>query len=335
MKRILYLIPLDGTGGVEVAAQTLKDLDEKNFKFELKYIFQKKSEIFNLLKIFESFKKVLQHDPNILIVSLWRAALVGTLVKLFRPRVKIVLFIHSEKDTHFFDFIITRITLLLSKEVWFDSNASSKNRFKFLFKKIKKHILSFNLRNIDLKKTVIKTNEPNFIYWGRISIDKGLYRALEIFEGVLNYFPNATFKIIGSHQFDYHKIKQYCVDRNLIDSVKFFDEMDFEDIKKQANLSSFYLQTSKFEGFAMSVVESMMMGLVPIVTPVGEIGSYCNSKNSIIVYSNMEAIRDIVMVLKNNMSFNQISSFAVNTWGDQISYKESVINNCKRLVKDN
>lgn len=335
MKRILYLIPLDGTGGVEVAAQTLKDLDEKNFKLEVKYIFQKKSEIFNILKILESFKKVFEYNPEILIVSLWRAALVGILIKLFRPRVKIVLFVHSEKDTHFFDYIITRITLFFSKEVWFDSDASSTNRFKFLFKKIKKHILSFNLRNIDIKEIGRKTNEPNFIYWGRISNDKGLYRALEIFEGVLKYFPNATYKIIGSHQFDYHQIKQYCVDRNLMESVKFFDEMNFDDIKDQAKFASFYLQTSKFEGFAMSVVESMMMGLVPIVTPVGEIGKYCNSKNSITVYSNMEAVRDIVMVLRNNIIFNKISSLAVKTWGDQISYKESVINNCKRLVNEN
>ena len=102
MKRILYLIPLDGTGGVEVAAQTLKDLNEKNFKFDVKYIFQKKSEIFNILKILESFRSVIIDNPDILIVSLWRAALVGILVKIFRPKIKIVLFIHSEKDTHFF-----------------------------------------------------------------------------------------------------------------------------------------------------------------------------------------------------------------------------------------
>ena len=100
MKRILYLIPLDGTGGVEVAAQTLKDLNEKNFIFDVKYIFQK-SEIFNILKILESFRGVIVDKPDILIVSLWRAALVGILVKIFRSKIKIVLFIHSEKDTHF------------------------------------------------------------------------------------------------------------------------------------------------------------------------------------------------------------------------------------------
>lgn len=333
MKRILYLIPLDGTGGVEVAAQTLKGLNEKNFKFDLKYIFQKKSEIFNIVKIIESFKSVIVSNPDILIVSLWRAALVGTLVKIFRPKIKVVLFIHSEKDTHFFDFIITRLALLSCHEVWFDSNASSNNRFKFLYKKLNKQVLSFNLRDITSKNIALKKNEPNFIYWGRISKDKGLYRALEIFEGILKYFPQATFKIIGSHQFDYDEINQYCVDRKLTNSVHFYDEMEFEDIEKLADEASFYLQTSKFEGFAMSVVEAMMMGLVPIVTPVGEIGRYCNNKNAIMVYSNMEAIRDTILVLGNNNNFSQMSDLAVQTWRGKIYYRESVIKNCNRIIK--
>lgn len=332
MKRILYLIPLDGTGGVEVAAQTLKDLNEKNFIFDVKYIFQKKSEIFNILKILESFRSVIVDKPDILIVSLWRAALIGILVKIFKPKIKVILFIHSEKDTHFFDFIITRLALLCCQEIWFDSNASSSNRFKFLYKKLNKQVLSFNLRDIASKNNALRKNEPNFIYWGRISKDKGLFRALEIFEGVLKYFPQATYKIIGSHQFDYNDINQYCVDRNLTKSVRFYNEMEFEDIIKLADKSSFYLQTSKFEGFAMSVVEAMMMGLVPVVTPVGEIARYCNNKNSIIVYSNMEAIRDTILVLGNNDNFSQMSNLAIQTWRGKIYYRESIIKNCNRLI---
>ena len=332
MKKILYLIPLDGTGGVEVAAQTLKDLNEKNFKLNIQYIFQKKSEIFNIIKIYESFKSVFVYNPDFLIVSLWRAALVGIFAKFFRPKIKVILFIHSEKDAHFFDFIITRLALLFCLEIWFDSNASSSYRFKFLYKKLNKQILSFNLREIALKNNALRKNKPNFIYWGRISKDKGLYRALEIFEGILKYFPKATYKIIGSHQFDFDEIHQYCVDRKLIKSVFFYDEMQFKNIEELANEASFYLQTSKFEGFAMSVVEAMMMGLVPVVTPVGEIARYCNNKNSIMVYSNMETIRDIILVLENNNNFSQMSNYAVKTWSGKINYRDSVIQNCNRIV---
>ena len=332
MKKILYLIPLEGYGGVEVAAQTLTNIDEKNFKFVLKYIFENRKEIFNIKKILNSYKKVLQHDPNILIVSLWRAALIGFLVKLIKPKINLILFIHSEKDTHFFDFLFTRLAFILSNEVWFDSYASSKNRFKYLIKKEKKHIISFSVRKIKKKLYSIK-NEPNFIYWGRISKEKGLYRSLEIFEGILKYFPKATYKIIGSFEYGYHEIKKYCEDRKLYDSVKFFDEMKFEEIKTHADSASYYLQTSQFEGFALSVVESMILGLVPVVTPVGEIEKYCNNKNSIIVYSNMEAIRDVIVVLRNNNYFESLRTHAIKTWSNQLYFKDSFVENCQRLIK--
>jgi len=333
MKNITYLIPLDGKGGVEIAAQKLKNLNEKNFTFKIQYIFQNESQIFNIIKIFESLRKVIANSPDILITSLWRAALVGIVVKIVKPKMKFILFIHSEKNSHFFDFLITRLALLLCNETWFDSNASLKNRFKFFFKKLNYFILPFHISKVHYKSNLHKKNEPNFIYWGRISKDKGLYRALNIFEGILNYFPRATFKIIGSHKFDFDEIYQYCVDRKLTNSVHFYDEMEFERIKKLAGESSYYLQTSKFEGFAMSVVESMMMGLVPVVTPVGEIKKYCNYKNSILVYSNMEAIRDVVLVLRSNDNFSQMSNLAMQTWIGKTLYKDAVIENCNRLAK--
>ena len=330
MKSIVYLVPLDGNGGVEIAARTLEKLDNENFKFSLLYIFQKRSEVFNTFKLVKSIRKVLMSNPDVLIVSLWRSALVGIFVKIFKPKIKVILFIHSEKDTHFFDFIVTRIAILFSKELWFDSIASSKNRFRIIPKKLNSCIVSFNSRKIT-KFEGIK-NKPNFIFWGRVSEEKGLFRALEIFQGVLKFFPKATYTIIGSQEYEFHQIKQHCIDRNIHRSIRFFDEMQFEDIIKQAELASFYLQTSKFEGFAMSVVESMMMGLVPVVTPVGEITKYCNTNNSIIVHSNMEAVRDIVMVLRNNDTFNNLSNLATQTWEGKITYKDSFVKNCLRLL---
>ena len=330
MKSIVYLVPLDGNGGVEIAARTLQKLNNENFKFNLLYIFQNRSEVFNTFKLVKSIKKVLKSNPDILIVSLWRSALVGIFVKIFRPKIKVILFVHSEKDTHFFDFIVTRVAIFFSYELWFDSIASSKNRFRFILKKSNSNIVSFNSRKI--KKFEDIKNKPNFIFWGRVSEEKGLFRSLEIFQGVLKFFPEATYTIIGSQEYEFPKIKQFCIDRNIHKSIRFFDEMEFKDIINQAKFASFYLQTSKFEGFAMSVVESMMMGLVPVVTPVGEISKYCSADNSIIVYSNMEAIRDIVMVLRDNDFFNNLSNLATQTWKGKITYKDSFVNNCLRIL---
>ena len=93
MKSIVYLVPLDGNGGVEIAVnELLQKLDNDNFKFSLLYIFRKRSEVFNTFKLVKSIKKVLMSNPDILIVSLWRSALVGIFVKIFRPKIKVILF---------------------------------------------------------------------------------------------------------------------------------------------------------------------------------------------------------------------------------------------------
>ena len=61
-------------------------------------------------------------NPDILIVSL-EICFSGHICKNFRPKIKVILFIHREKDTQF-DFIVTRIAIF-SHELWFDSIASS------------------------------------------------------------------------------------------------------------------------------------------------------------------------------------------------------------------
>ena len=65
---------------------------------------------------------------------------------------------------------------------------------------------------------------------------------------------------------------------NLVDNVFIYDFMKFSEIKKYANKASFFVQLSSYEGMSMSVSESMQLGLIPIVTNVGEIKIYCKRK---------------------------------------------------------
>ena len=62
--------------------------------------------------------------------------------------------------------------------------------------------------------------------------------------------------------------------------VKFLGPKDLDSIIELTEETSFYLQTSKLEGMAMSVIESMQVGLIPLVTNVGEIQYYCFDKKS-------------------------------------------------------
>ena len=114
----------------------------------------------------------------------------------------------------------------------------------------------------------------------------------------------------------------------------FKGQVTFDEIICYACQASFYLQTSVLEGFAMSVVESMQLGLVPVVTPVGEIGFYCiNGKNAVIVDSDKQAAEDVLSLLASNDHYQSLRTMAIATWKDHVLYQDSVLNACKDIVE--
>ena len=81
MKKIIHLIPYNGIGGVESAANTMKDITSDDFEFQLLYIFETQSKKKNLLnylnfyRLFLCLSKLLSHKPDLLVVSLWRSCI--------------------------------------------------------------------------------------------------------------------------------------------------------------------------------------------------------------------------------------------------------------------
>jgi len=335
MKNVIHLIPADGIGGVEIAANSMKELHDKDVCFYIRYIFNSGQEslffLYNPFQIIKSIFEMVSSKPDLLIVSLWRAALVGIFVKIISPKTKIVLFVHSEKEAHFVDFLITRVMLILADEVWADSKASLSNRFKKKSTAGKAKIISYIARK--LHKLPTKQVLPNFIYWGRVSYDKGIDRSLLIFSGILKHYPESHFIIIGSGDRELGEIKNISKKLGLSNSVTFYDNLDFNKIQSISEQSSFYLQASLFEGMGLSVVEAMQLGIVPIVTPVGEMAVYCNDSNSVTIHSNDEAIQKTLMLLSSDKIYQELSNNSASTWANKEIYKDSVINECKRILE--
>ena len=111
--------------------------------------------------------------------------------------------------------------------------------------------------------------------------------------------------------------------------------MDFEQIKNYAKKCSFFLQLSFFEGFAMSVVEAMQLGLVPVVTNVGEISRYCiDNFNSVIYKSDIETFEDISKLLDNEEHYLNMRKNAIENWFNHKTYKQDIISSCESFLND-
>ena len=337
MIKIVHLVPYDGIGGVESAARTLQNVQQGNIDFHVRYIVEKLSREKNINSLYNPFLFLSSawsfrgQAVDVLIVSLWRASIVGLLVKLFYPRTKLITFLHSERDVNIFDYLFSRASLWFSSQIWADSEATIRGRVSSSYR-LRCRLISFVTR--DITPLPLKQVEPVFIFWGRITHEKGIDRAMLIFAEILKKHSGARFLVVGPDGGALSKLQKLRQTTGLAESVIFKGIASFEQIISYAAEASFYMQASMIEGMAMSVVESMQLGLVPIVTPVGEVGAYCHhGKNSVIIDTDEQAVEDVLRVLSSNESYQALRSMAIASWKQQPLYRDSVLNACRSIVE--
>lgn len=340
MKKVFHLIPYDGIGGVETAARSLQDGFYDDIWFRKCYLVDKTGGCTNSNYTNENdpraywaaLRKLWVNKPDLVVASLWRSCLILIAYKLLRPRVSAVVFLHNTKDMHWLDWLLNRIAMLLSIEIWGDSGASINAR-TFKIQQKQKRVISFLVHHLPAKPFQLK--ETSFVFWGRIHSQKNLKRTLSIFSSVCKSVPNANFHIIGPDGGDLAELKCEVARLGLQTRVLFHGPMTQADIFRFAGNCTFYLQTSVHEGMAMSVVEAMQLGLVPVITAVGEIGQYCvHGQNALLIESDEAAVQDILALMNDTPLYREMSQRAVATWLGAPLYAESFINACREFFKN-
>ncbi len=135
MHQVVHLIPYDGIGGVETAARSIGEYQPDDLEFRVRCIFDDvpehriKWKTYNPFQIISCARSIATESPDLLIMSLWRAALVGILVRFLNPRVRLVLMVHNSVDAHLLDYTFTRWVMTYCAEIWADSTASVVQRF--------------------------------------------------------------------------------------------------------------------------------------------------------------------------------------------------------------
>lgn len=335
-KLFIHLIPYDGIGGVESAARSMGSFKNSDFEYSLKYIFDgvegygRRVKTFNFVKIFILGFRLGLTRPDYIVVSLWRSSIVGLFARLISPRIQLVTFLHNSKDAHVFDFYLTRLSICFSKFIWVDSRATLNLRVP-----VKYHHLCRIISFVPFEGEVVTSGgvAPKFIFWGRVTRQKNLIRALKIFSEIKKNRPDAEFLIIGPDGGAMDEVKGVVDFLSLADSVSFLGAMSRNEISVQASGSSFYLQTSDYEGMAMSVVEAMQFGLIPVVSPVGEIPNYCSDDfNSIFVSTDESAVVRILEILDDVDKFRILRERCISAWADVPLYKDSVVSACHAAI---
>jgi glycosyltransferase involved in cell wall biosynthesis len=326
----VHLIPSFDTGGVEVAALSVINGADLPIDIHIAAIRDESSPKGDIGSFVSCFLRLYRMNMDLLIASLWRPVLIGILLKLLQPKMRFVVFIHNTVDKHLADRVITRIGLRLADEVWADSRASRDARCPDTIRS-RARVISFVTRKIDrLPAEVVR---PMFIFWGRLSKQKRVDHAMRIFARVRGQYVGSQFYIVGPDGGEESNLRELCRQLGLSDVVIFLGEKSFSEIQSLARKASFYLQTSSYEGMAMSVVEAMQLGLVPVVTSVGEISNYCvDGQNSMTIHSEGEIVERLNAVIQDNALYQRLSLAAAKTWDEYPLYRDSFLDACGRAL---
>ena len=174
----------------------------------------------------------------------------------------------------------------------------------------------------------------SFIYWGRLCPYKNIDKAINFFSKIYKLNKEATFVIIGPDYGAKKDLEKKIRNMNLENKVLIFDYMNFKEIKKYAEKSSFFIQLSSYEGMAMSVCESMQLGLIPLVTNVGQIKNYCKNLHNSLIYHNNdnEILGNVIKILNSKKEYLKIRKNIFQTWRTQPTYKKDMIKNFDDLI---
>jgi glycosyltransferase involved in cell wall biosynthesis len=343
----VHLVPFDGIGGVEVAARTTPDATLAQFRFRKLYLLDGAYCAANTQTAATNpSRKILDHPrvywcalqrlrilrPRLVIASLWRSCAVAIALKLVRPSTKVVTFLHLATDVHLADKWLNTIAMWLSTEIWADSQATLDARVLQRFRG-RTRVISFLVER--QLPTAPRAPLPRFVFWGRLHQQKNLIRALRLFSLIRARQTDAEFLLVGPDGGQRAHLEQQVAALGLSDAVRFTGAIERELIFALSREFSFYLQTSEVEGMAMSVIEAMQLGLVPVVTPVGEIKHYCqDGVNAVFVSQDEAAASQTIALIGNAARFRQMANAAAQTWQTKRLYREDLMDACGQLLNE-
>lgn len=340
----VHLIPYDGVGGVEAAARLMalpQERVKEGVSFRLQYIFPDvfdrggRRKTFNALRFVAALRSLYAARPDVVIVSLWRSAVVGVMLRAIGWRGHLVLFLHSGADAHLIDRVITRATARLAHEIWADSAVTAETRLpQSLLDTQIIRVIPFLFRNITPLPFAGGQTKPSpvLMFWGRLAPEKNLGRALKFFAMLRELRPDARFLIIGPDGGSESALRREALRLDIADAVEFFPAMPFKEIVELTRQESatFALHSSTREGMGLSVVEAMKLGLVPIASPVGEITRYARDGENAILLDPLSDAADSAIVAKavalldDTAALIRLHQGAIDTWVDQPTYGAAI-----------
>jgi glycosyltransferase involved in cell wall biosynthesis len=336
--KVVHLIPEDGLGGAETAAREMACREDLACDFHLLSLVGPSLALsrpnisalgyrhyWSPFAQVAGLRELLRLEPDVLICSLWKTIPVAIAAKALRPSMKLVVFFHSSERVHGIDRVLHGMVTRFADEIWTDSNATLAEVSKGS-RLPRTRTISYVL---DQPPQVTGDRKPraNFVSWSRIHHHKGIDRSIELISRLVQRGIDARFDLWGPDQGPRADLERLAKRLQVADRINFHGSFSRTDLAELSANASFLLQLSRLEGMAMVVVEAMQLGLVPVVTPVGEVTRYCrDGENALIVDVNDldAAANKIEKLLGDPETYQRMSQAARSEWQGIRLYADDV-----------
>lgn len=354
MLKIVHIVSSFKLGGVQTGI--LYSIEELNKKFDYKVItydadndwikdfpeeVKKNIIILNspnlIVGSVKAFKLLQKMKPDIIISSLWKSVPVTALYRTLYSKVGLCGFYYCDTTVHFAD---TFFLWLLGKRLdiaFSDSDATK----KFIEKKLSIYnsiVISciFDFKTSP-KTRIFNPQEIKMAYFGRLVKIKRIDRAITFCYLCKKEGIYLSFDIYGEGDTEAYNalIEKY----GLSNQIKIKTLLPLNKVQPAMQEYDFLLQLSDAEGMALSVAEALSSGLVPLVTPVGEITSYTKDGiNAIWLDTPFDEnlpslVKKLLPVISNAELYANLSIAASMTFKNQRKYSESFAGGINDFIK--
>ena len=149
-----------------------------------------------------------------------------------------------------------------------------------------------------------KLDKFDISYIARISDEKNPERCIKIIKMVKHYLPNIKVCWVGSGDLE-AQMREKIISENLSENI---DMVGFKTNPYPYIFNSkIGILTSKWEGFGLGVLESMLMSKPIVATPVGGLPKLVNSQNGILSDDDNVLVREIVELLSDEEYYKKKS----------------------------
>lgn len=337
--KVVYCIPQSKIGGAEVVFSSLENHILSDIEIIKVDLGLKKNNPLLYLKAIITLSKLFRSQSiNLVITSLWKSHLI-VIISSFFCDIKLIPFLHSTNWFNRYDEFISKIILKKSFAVIVDSESVKNARAIYI---PHKRIFKVSMRTINNVNRKIYKNiesEIKFVFLGRITKSKRLDKSMIFLDKLktMHKHLDISFNVYGPVESSYSNEWQNLITSYPDVKINTHPSINNKDVSDKLQAHDFYLQLSDIEGMSMSVMESMIVGLIPIVTRVGEISTYAIDNKNAILCNKEDSIDKIVnkfsILFHDTIQLERLSKEAYKTFEVLPLFRDDLFSVIKKITK--